>query len=667
MRYEYEKEPLTDVKDVIRFLKQSPQNPYYDFDTDYTTNSPSYYDYLAKLKPLIQILAERIYDYDKELAKRFEEWDELIKKFPENVEKLLIEWLEDGTLEKIINENIFKDLNDKIDKNNEDVLKLLEELREEIINILDNSSLVYTVGHKGDFKLISEVFNDIDNLPIKPKSIEVLLLEDFILNEQLFIFNKDYRNVIIKSKKDSVYVDSKKFSEKINVDLSPEFEILPTIYSKNSYLPIIDFKLVLGECMDNKVSGYLIDNSNLTFTKKGGATGFRFIGLCGINGSNIIANYCDFSNNGNRKNLNTVTLDQDFYGDGVRIWNSTFSGSYAKANRCGDMGFHITHGSHAYIDNCKAIECGHHGLIVTTGSTCSARKSEITDTIDDNAVAYASSKIDLRDSDCSGAKLSFGVIATRSSEINFERSKANNCNESGIMANRGSVIDATSSESNNNNKHGIECANNSKVDFTNGKSISNNVDGLHSTHGSTIQARLSNINNNKRNGILAFSGNVYADGVNCLNNGKRNIECTRGGYVAANNSILKKSGEKNVLSYGSKIFISNSTIEESGENGIEATKGGEITAENTKVIDSGYYGVLAYSSKIHISNSSIENSEYREIEATRGGEIIAYDITVDEQKEDVINVYNSGRIFTNSNAKSNIEKNVLDKKGLIMG
>lgn len=115
MRYEYEKEPLTDVKDVIRFLKQSPQNPYYDFDTDYTTNSPSYYDYLAKLKPLIQILAERIYDYDRELAKRFEEWDELIKKFPENVEKLLIEWLEDGTLEKIINENIFGDLNRKID------------------------------------------------------------------------------------------------------------------------------------------------------------------------------------------------------------------------------------------------------------------------------------------------------------------------------------------------------------------------------------------------------------------------------------------------------------------------------------------------------------------------------------------------------------------------
>ena len=60
MMNEYNNKKLTDINDVVRFLKQSPQNPYYDFDTDYTTNSPNYYDYLAKLKPLIQILAERI-------------------------------------------------------------------------------------------------------------------------------------------------------------------------------------------------------------------------------------------------------------------------------------------------------------------------------------------------------------------------------------------------------------------------------------------------------------------------------------------------------------------------------------------------------------------------------------------------------------------------------
>lgn len=90
--------------------------PWFDDKRNYNTNAPSYYDYLARINKLMKILGERIWDYDKELAKRFEEWDKNLEEFPEEVKDLLIEWLEDGTLEKIINENIFNDLNEKIDK-----------------------------------------------------------------------------------------------------------------------------------------------------------------------------------------------------------------------------------------------------------------------------------------------------------------------------------------------------------------------------------------------------------------------------------------------------------------------------------------------------------------------------------------------------------------------
>ena len=118
MRYEYENFKPTNVKDIVNYLNKIPNQPYYDFDTDYQTNSPSYYDYLSKLKPLLKILAHRIYDYDKELAKRFEEWDEQVKTLPQVVEKMLIEWLKDGTLEHIIIKNIFNDLNNrKLEKN----------------------------------------------------------------------------------------------------------------------------------------------------------------------------------------------------------------------------------------------------------------------------------------------------------------------------------------------------------------------------------------------------------------------------------------------------------------------------------------------------------------------------------------------------------------------
>ena len=88
--------------------------PFYSNCADYNTNSKSYYDDLARKAKLFEILAHRIWEYDEELAKRFEEWDKLIENFPEDVKRLLEQWLQDGTLKDIINKEIFKDLNDLI-------------------------------------------------------------------------------------------------------------------------------------------------------------------------------------------------------------------------------------------------------------------------------------------------------------------------------------------------------------------------------------------------------------------------------------------------------------------------------------------------------------------------------------------------------------------------
>lgn len=121
--------------------------PWYNDKTDYNTNAPSYYDYLARMHKLIHLLADRIWEYDKELAKRFEEWDKLIEKFPENVENLLIEWMKDGTLDEIINENIFKNLNSKIDNNTEKINKVINDLK----NAFSNSQDVFLSNlHKLD-------------------------------------------------------------------------------------------------------------------------------------------------------------------------------------------------------------------------------------------------------------------------------------------------------------------------------------------------------------------------------------------------------------------------------------------------------------------------------------------------------------------------------------
>lgn len=107
------------------------RRPYYNDETDYNTNAPSYYDDLARKQKLIQYLAEKIGEYDKELEKRFREWDKNLEEFPANVEKLLIRWLKDGTLEEIINHNIFRDMNIDIDT----VKKSIVELKEKDIDL----------------------------------------------------------------------------------------------------------------------------------------------------------------------------------------------------------------------------------------------------------------------------------------------------------------------------------------------------------------------------------------------------------------------------------------------------------------------------------------------------------------------------------------------------
>lgn len=107
-------------------VRQDRQSyPFYTDSADYNTNSKSYYDDLARKNKLIEILAKRIWEYDEELAKRFEEWDSNLEELPEDLKNMINEWVNDGTLGDIINKDIFKDLNNDIN-NAKDLIKLLE-------------------------------------------------------------------------------------------------------------------------------------------------------------------------------------------------------------------------------------------------------------------------------------------------------------------------------------------------------------------------------------------------------------------------------------------------------------------------------------------------------------------------------------------------------------
>src|SRR5699024_12271923 len=119
--------------------------------------------------------------------------------------------------------------------NNDIIKKLIDDLKEK----LDNKSVTYIVGDNSDFKKLQEALDYIDDLPIKPKKVKITFEEDFILNEQVNIVNKNFNFVEIYSSK---HVNMKPDQSYIDEWCSDEYYSL--FYCKISNLPVIDTLLI---------------------------------------------------------------------------------------------------------------------------------------------------------------------------------------------------------------------------------------------------------------------------------------------------------------------------------------------------------------------------------------------------------------------------------------
>lgn len=118
--------------------------PRYTDDADYTTNAPSYYDDLARKNKLIQLLAKKIWEYEDRLNMSLAEVKEVLARvldvigegFNEEIKILLVKWIEDGTLDHIINETLMNQKADKVDLQALETLLLekMETLKTELQN-----------------------------------------------------------------------------------------------------------------------------------------------------------------------------------------------------------------------------------------------------------------------------------------------------------------------------------------------------------------------------------------------------------------------------------------------------------------------------------------------------------------------------------------------------
>lgn len=433
-----------------------------------------------------------------------------------------------------------------------------------------------TVGENGDFQTINAAIEYLSRK--RPEHVtsgeikaEIQLLSGYTMQEQVFVENVDLSWIVITSEASTVTINRSSLSRIINVDMPPSFSIRPAFAAFNGFLPIIDVMFSMNTSGSwNTPSGFFLDNANAIIMPGGGVTNASFIGLCAVNGSNVIANGTDFSNAGDKSIV---------YGDGFRIWASTLTATQSKADDAGDTGFNISMGSKANLNGARANGCGHHNLLSTSSSIVSAREGIFRNAQDDCMVAYAGGVIDARGADASGAVQNFGCIATRSSYINFENGVANGCGMYGIHANRGSIIDATGATANNNGSHNVVAFNASIIVFSEGTAINAGGDNVHANHGSIINARVATLTGATRNGALAYgNATINLHEADLRNAGNRGVESTRGSYVNAQGANASGAGDNGFSVYNGSLINAVDTTGTLNRTPNEVTSNGIIFA-----------------------------------------------------------------------------------------
>lgn len=534
--------------------------PWYDSKKDYNTNSKSYYDYLARVNQLMQLLADRIWDYDKELAIRFREWDKNLEEFPHEVYKILTKWLDEG----------------KISRNP------------------DNGKIQYTVGKDGDFDTINHAIEHIEDLFYYPPEIEIYLLNDYIMKEQVTIKNRDFHFITITSDnpvKTEYTSDIKTINTLNGAKYTPFFHIV------DSNAPKINALFTLDSGYNDSVhrlSGMVSENSNITIEKKKGFTSFSWAGLVLLDKSNGVCIGSNFNDNGNFyeiKNPSEDELRTIYEGKGVLVQNSELTGDGLTANKCGDVGVHVQLASNARFSGATINSCGHHAIVVSQSSSVTAKDGEYCYCNDDNVVCETASSLDISGSNCSYATFHNGVIAHRGGKIIFRNGIARDNGGWGLHAVNDGHINAESARVSGNGKSGCSIGRLGYLYFRHGKSNNNGQHGINISKTSQVMAQDAEITGNEGNGISNSGGWSDVTQAVISHNEGHGLAAYSGGYNnGVNGTIIENNGRNGVMCDNGRTNMRKSTVRNSSGYDIRVASSGHITLDrltttNTKNVE----------------------------------------------------------------------------------
>lgn len=560
---------------MSRYRRPYTRKPFYD-DSDYKTNALSYYDELARTNKLIQKLAERIGFYDKELEKRFEEWDKQLEELPDELKIMLQDWFDDGILAEILAELMLEEyatekwVNDVLNNylTKKEVEKLIDDINKEVNESLDNKSIQLTVGGGGDFNELSDAIKYVKNLSIKPRKATILLLAGYEIKKQIYIENENLRHVIIKSENHIVNCSIPQNELKKNEEYA-------VFYIKNTIFPTVDFMLEYSrDKKQNKdIIGFYLIQSKLTIKDGNGVRNFPKTGILGISNSDIVSRKCDFSNNG---------IISDMNGEGIKVTRSSLDASGSNASNSGEIGFYIQGTSTANLIDSYAHDCGHHNLLVSQNSNVTAVNADFSHSPDNAVVVTSLSSLDFRYGISSNSKNS-NLVAQYNSRIFFEGGTSND-GMTGLNITKHSTCYAPNIVCNNNTRHGVDSKNGSSVSIDDAELKNNGEHGIYITHGGIVGGRRIVISNTGSHGIFLNSGIGHTRDIKIENSGGSGVHAENGSWINLINCDISDSDISGIHAQRSEINAFNGKSKNNNKYDVHGSSGSHLNCrllENT--------------------------------------------------------------------------------------
>lgn len=553
---------------------------------------PSAFDdslsYLEKLNKVIKYLHE----YSDLTTDMLERWNEVIEWVTEDgleeaVSYQLNQWLDDGTLRDVIEDEVFGDFKDQLDKMAEKLDDLKEKIEDEVEDLIEylenmNQPLDLEVGEDGDHEELADALDYLCKKPIMPRKGTITLLKGYEIKKQIKIYDCDLSNFTVKSKDDVVNVgtDAK--------DFDTAESTRPVFHVKRGKTPLLDIVVDYNHTKDydKDVSGVLAGNSEVLMLSGAGFINFSKDGVY-VKESKIVAENCDFSNNGNRDELSTPEDgDSDGFGSGLRARNSRVVANKSKANNCGEYGFWIQKVSNAELNETKATNCGHHAMVVSQGSVVTARNSDYRNTLDNSVVATSISTIDLRETDVSDGG-STNVVCQQSSKIYFENGKSNNSGNMGLNVTQFGQVQADYLEANDNDSNGIEVKFGGRCNFRHGQANNNGENGIWCKEGGYVTADHCKANGNEYDGANSKQGFINVIGGTFNNNERAGVYAQRGARITTDSCTIKGNSGDGLRSRNSEITDFQSTVTGNSNKDAKATQTGRIALQRTELSGSG--------------------------------------------------------------------------------